>query len=70
MKRKCLSSRPTSSTTAIIWEREFPNSQVSTVAELLEGKQPELPGRVPGFARAPRPGGRGRQIALSELNEN
>jgi site-specific DNA-methyltransferase (adenine-specific) len=44
-----------------LWEREFPRIQIFTVAELLEGKQPELPGRVDPFARAPKIGGRARQ---------
>jgi len=52
-----------------LWERAFPRIQIFTVAELLDGKQPELPGRVPSFARAPRLGGRGRQMAMSESSE-
>jgi site-specific DNA-methyltransferase (adenine-specific) len=52
-----------------LWEREFPRIQIFTVAELLDGHQPELPSRVPGFARAPRLGGRGRQMAMSESSE-
>jgi predicted aspartyl protease len=40
--------------------------QIFAVAELLEGKQPELPGRVDTFARTPRLSRGGRQMALSE----
>jgi hypothetical protein len=52
-----------------LWERDFPKIQIFTVAELLEGRQPELPGRVPSFARAPRLSRGGRQMAMSESSE-
>jgi DNA modification methylase len=47
-----------------LWERDFPRIQIFTVAELLEGRQPELPGKVSGFARAPRVRSRPAQITL------
>jgi len=52
-----------------LWERDFSRIQIFTVAELLDGHQPELPSRVPGFARAPRLCERGRQMAMSESSE-
>jgi site-specific DNA-methyltransferase (adenine-specific) len=52
-----------------LWERDFPRIQIFTVAELLDGKQPELPGRIDPFARAPRVSRGGRQMAMSESSE-
>jgi site-specific DNA-methyltransferase (adenine-specific) len=52
-----------------LWERELPRIQIFTVAELLGGKKPELPGKVSDFARALRLGRGGRQMAMSESSE-
>lgn len=40
------------------------------LVEMLHGKQPELPGIVFGFAKAPRLRKRGKQMALSESGDN
>jgi hypothetical protein len=51
------------------WERDLPRIQIFTVAELLEGKRPELPGRLEGFARARKIGKRAVQVTLQIVSE-
>ena len=53
------------------WNRAYPKLQVLTVAELLTGKQPEMPPTRATFARAERIAGSGhQQPAMASLFED